>query len=183
MGTLVNNSADIAREKSKSKTPKPTQLQKLQTGLKCNDLSLIVYTNQCDALGGECACGKKGIVYRFFVRNPDGEVFVVGSECINHFVQTVQNDIRNHEKQLKSAVQAERKKQAKIEAEKRKIENWYKEGQSVRDEIYQLLKNPIIQDMVHLWNPEHYNPAVLEETIYRIKDAIRIRTERQNISA
>ena len=183
MGTLVNNSADIAREKSKSKTPKPTQLQKLQTGLKCNDLSLIVYTNQCDALGGECACGKKGIVYRFFVKNPDGEIFVVGSECINHFIPTVQNDIRTHEKQLKAKVQAEKRKQAKIAQEKAKQAVWYERGQPLRDEIYQLMKHPLIQDLTHLWNPEHHNPAVLEETIYRIKAAIRTRTERQNISA
>ena len=181
MGTLVNNSADIAKEKNKSKTPKPSQLQKLQTGLKCQDLSLIVYTNQCDALGGECACGKKGIVYRFFVKNPDGEEFVVGSECINHFVHSVQEDIRNHEKQLKSKVQAEKRKQAKIEKEKRERQNLYVKGQPLRDEIYQLLKHPLIQDLTHLSNPEHYNPSVLESTIYRIKDAIRTRTEREHI--
>lgn len=181
MGTLVNNNADIAKEKSKK--PKLTQLQKLQKGLKCNDLSLIVYTNKCDALGGECACGKKGIVYRFFVKNPDGEIFVVGSECINHFIPAVQDDIRTHEKQLKSKVQAEKRKQAKIAQEKAKQAIWYKNGQPLRDQIYELMKHPLIQDMMHLWDAEHYNPAVLKDTIYRIKDAIRTREERRNISA
>lgn len=180
MGTLVNNHTEIGAKKSKS--PKLSQLQKLQIGLKCQDLSLIVYTNQCDALGGTCACGKKGIVYRFFVRNPDGEIFVVGSECINHFIPAVQNNIRVHERQLKAKVQAEKRKQKKIEQEKARQAESYKRGQPLRDKIYELIKHPLIQDMVHLWNPEHHNTYVLEETIYRIKDAIRTREEREHIS-
>lgn len=39
-----------------------------------------------DSLGGECACGKKNIVYRNHLRNRDtSETVIVGSECINYF--------------------------------------------------------------------------------------------------
>lgn len=181
MGTLANNHDLIGAKKSKA--PKLSQIEKLKTGLKTDDLSSIRYTGKCDADGGTCACGKKGIVYRFFVVNSDGEIFVVGSECINHFIPAVQNDIRVHERQLKAKVQAEKRKQKKIEQEKARQAESYKRGQPLRDKIYELIKHPLIQDMVHLWNPEHHNTYVLEETIYRIKDAIRTREERQHISA
>lgn len=107
MRTRINNHTEIGAEKNKAQ--KLTQIQKLQTGLKTDDLSSIRYTGKCDALGGTCACGKKGIVYRFFVVNPDGDLFIVGSECITHFAQTVQNDIKSHERQLKAAIQKKHK--------------------------------------------------------------------------
>jgi hypothetical protein len=138
MGTLVTNQNEIRAKKNKA--PKLTQIQKLQTGLKTNDLSLIEYTGKCDALGGECACGKKGIIYRFFVRNPDGEIFVVGSECINHFVPAVQNDIRSHEKQLKAAV----KKKAQDEIDAYKENAQYDYCKPLRDTIINLCNDPVI---------------------------------------
>lgn len=99
MGTLINNHSQIRTEKVRR--PKVNQIDKLKAGLKTDDLLSISYTGECDASGGSCACGKKNIVYRFFVKNQQGEIFVVGSECINHFTQSVQNEIKSHDKQLK----------------------------------------------------------------------------------
>ena len=44
-----------------------------------------VYTSM-DSNGGQCACGKKGIVYRYHIKNKNtGSLAIVGSECIKYF--------------------------------------------------------------------------------------------------
>lgn len=105
--TLVNNHDSLG---VKPKRQVVSQLDRLKAGLETDDLSTVTYTQNCDALGGECACGKKGIIYRFFVKNQAGKVFVVGSECINHFTQSVQNEIKSHDKQLRNKAKKIREK-------------------------------------------------------------------------
>jgi len=47
-----------------------------------------VYTSM-DSNGGQCACGKKGIVYRYHIKNKNTNEFaIVGSECIQYFENT-----------------------------------------------------------------------------------------------
>lgn len=47
-----------------------------------------------DTLGGQCACGKKNIVYRYHIVNSkNGATAIVGSECIRYFEGTQTYDI------------------------------------------------------------------------------------------
>lgn len=47
-----------------------------------------VYTSM-DSNGGQCACGKKNIVYRYHIKNKNTNEFaIVGSECIQYFENT-----------------------------------------------------------------------------------------------
>lgn len=138
MGTLIYNVPETAGKKPRKQ--KQSQLEKLQIGLRTQDLTLVTYTGKCDMAGGECACGKRNIVYRFFVQNPDGEIFVVGSECINHFLKSTQNEIRVHEKQLKAA--ARKKAQDEIEAYKENAEHDFCIG--LNKELQELCSHPLL---------------------------------------
>ena len=99
---------------SRRKSGGQSQEEKLKTGLKTDDLSLVTYSGFCDAEGGHCACGHP-ILYRFHTSHG-----VVGSECIKYFDGSQQNTMKQAEKYMKKKVSAE-KKAAKEKAEVEKL--------------------------------------------------------------
>lgn len=136
--TLVNNHDSLGVKPKRQAIP---QDQKLMIALKTNDLSKIRYTGKCHALGGDCVCGKKGILYCHFVLNENNEEFIVGSECIKYFTQSVQNQIGANDKQLRKAAEQRRKDE----------EQAYKENKAfdyckpLKNQILELCKHPALQ--------------------------------------
>lgn len=45
-----------------------------------------------DTLGGQCACGKQPIIYRYHIKHISGKLAVVGSECIQYFDGTKEHE-------------------------------------------------------------------------------------------
>lgn len=88
---------------SRRKSGGQSQEEKLKTGLKTDDLSLVTYSGFCDAEGGHCACGH-AILYRFHTSHG-----IVGSECIKYFDGSQQNTMRQAEKYMKKKLAAEKK--------------------------------------------------------------------------
>lgn len=107
--TLVNNHNLIGQKRTLS-GKKSDHLQRLKTGLKTDDLSLVTYSGFCDSEGGFCACGHE-IKNRYHTSHG-----IVGSECVQNFTQTVQKQIRASEKMLKKEV-AELRKAEKEKAD------------------------------------------------------------------
>lgn len=138
MSILVDNSADIAKEKSKK--PKFSQEEKLKAGLGTDDLSTLTYTGDYDAKGGSCVCGKRHIVYRFFVRNPENKTFVIGSDCIQYFTGESKNEMeRAYSAMIKKM--SDEKKAARLAIEKAEIEKLSAEIRILYNDLMQISRN------------------------------------------